>query len=91
MPVFILGYFGESLPYASGLTSVIKGHGYLGTFETFEDTDHQMTITHGNAILLIRNPYSAIYGFRHYYSGGHLGYAYAENFFCPGTSGYFKY
>ena len=43
-----------------------------------------MEQTDGNAILLIRNPYKAIYGHRHLDAGGHVGYADASHFVGPG-------
>ena len=77
----LLGYYGESLPFDSGLTSVIKAHGSTTNEGTTRD---QMEQTDGNAILLIRNPYKAIYGHRHLDAGGHVGYADASHFFGPG-------
>ena len=77
-----IGYYGESLPYDSGLTSVIKAHGSTTNEGTTSD---QMSWTEGNAILLIRNPYKAIYGHRHLDAGGHVGYADASHFFGPGN------
>ena len=62
------GFFGESLPVCSGLTSVVKGHGY-------GNTDLQLNLTDEKAILLIRNPYEAIYGYRHYLFNGPHGHA----------------
>ena len=43
-----------------------------------------MMWTDGNAILLIRNPYKAIYGNMHLHAGGHVGYADSSKFFGPG-------
>ena len=69
----IPGFFGESLHIDSGLTSVVKGHGhYTSSFvnkketSTPQDTDFQISKTKGKSILLIRNPYEAIYSYRHY-------------------------
>ena len=44
----------------------------------------QMQMTNGDGILLIRNPYKAIYGHRHLDAGGHVGFADASHFFGPG-------
>ena len=62
------GFFGESLPVCSGLTSIVKGHGH-------GNTDLQLNLTDEKAILLIRNPYEAIYGYRHYLFNGPHGHA----------------
>ena len=70
------------MPYDSGLTSVIKAHGSTTNEGTTSD---QMMWTNGNAILLVRNPYKAIYGHRHLDAGGHVGYADASHFFGPGS------
>ena len=56
------GFFGESLPFGSGLTSVTKGHGHQGP----GDIEFQMYSTGKSGILWIRNPYHAIYGYRHF-------------------------
>ena len=39
------------------------------------DTIVQMNYTQGTAILLIRNPYRVLYGYRNYNSGGHFAHA----------------
>ena len=44
----------------------------------------QMQMTNGDGILLIRNPYKAIYGHRHLDAGGHVGFADASHFFGSG-------
>ena len=77
---FITGFFGESLPFDSGLTSVIKGHGHQGP----GDIEFQMYSTGEKAILMIRNPYHAIYGYRHYTFHGQLGHADASHFIGKG-------
>ena len=76
------GFVGESLPYDSGLTSVIKTHG--STTNQGTTSDHMMW-TEQNAILLIRNPYKAIYGHRHLDAGGHVGFTDSSHFIGPGT------
>ena len=63
------------------MTSVIKAHGSTTNEGT---TKSQLELTEGNAILLIRNPYKAIYGHRHLDAGGHVGYADATHFYGPG-------
>ena len=73
-------FFGESLPFGSGLTSVKKGHGHQGP----GDIEFQMYSTGEKAILMIRNPYHAIYGYRHYTFHGHLGHADASHFIGKG-------
>ena len=63
---------------------MIKAHGST----TNEGSTHeQMEWTEGNAILLIRNPFKAIYGHRHLDAGGHVGYADASHFFGTGNNG----
>lgn len=85
----LAGFHGESLPFDSGFTSVIKGHGHYsplgmnkntGEFSSPNATLAEMLQTNGTAILLIRNPYKAIYGYRHYLSAGGIGYADASKF-----------
>ena len=91
------GLFGGDLPYNSGLTSVIKGHGHFNPLKlnsneekhnekktTLEETTYQMEQTDGTAILLIRNPYHAIYGYRHYMLAGRKRQTYANNFLHEG-------
>ena len=89
----ILGFHGESLPFDSGHTSVIKGHGHYSPlgFDTrwseqsvLNDTFDQINKTQGVAVLLMRNPYRAIYGFRHYTSGGRVQYTDVSKFFGDG-------
>ena len=87
------GLFGGDLPHNSGLTSVIKGHGHYSPLElnstynektTSKDTTYQMEQTNGTAILLIRNPYHAIYGYRHYMFAKRVRNTYANNFLYEG-------
>ena len=81
----------------SNLTVVIKSHGStidgtsLGYIPSIKGisrsngrTEDEMVNTNKNGILLIRNPYRAIYGYRHLMEGGHVGYADASKFFGPG-------
>ena len=90
--VFV-GFHGEIVPYDSGMTSVIKGHGHyspLGFNKRFadiskpDDTLKQMGGTQGTAILLMRNPYHAIYGYRNYLFEGHAGIADVSKFLGKG-------
>ena len=74
------GYFGESLPFGSGLTSVVKHHGHQGP----GDTEYEMYLTGEKSILLIRNPYEAIYGYRHFVFNGQLGNADVSKFIGEG-------
>ena len=69
------------MPFDSGLTSVIKGHGHQGP----GDTEYQMYSTGEKAILLIRNPYEAIYGYRHFHFHGQLGHADVSKFIGRGN------
>ena len=76
--------------------TVIKSHGSTldgtsvraqkGMSSTYAKTEDEMMKTNGNGILLIRNPYRAIYGNRHLNNGGHMGYADASKFFGRGMS-----
>ena len=76
--------------------TVIKSHGNTidgtslraqkGMSRPYARTEDEMMRTNGNGILLIRNPYRAIYGNRHLNNGGHLGYADASKFFGPGMN-----
>lgn len=61
-----LGYFGESVPYSSGLTNVIKGHGDVVREFGGRGTDFEMNRTSKDGIILIRNPFEAIYSYRNY-------------------------
>ena len=89
----LLGFHGEIIPHDSGLTSVIKGHGHYSPlgfnkrtndFSKPEDTSKQMRETQGTAILLMRNPYLAIYGYRNYLFEGHKGIADVSRFLGKG-------
>ena len=71
----------------------IKGHGHYSPLElnntynektTSKDTTYQMEQTNGTAILLIRNPYHAIYGYRHYMFAKRVRNTYANNFLYEG-------
>ena len=89
--VIAAGFHGELLPPVSGLTSVIKGHGHY-TSKIIHDeelstpgiTEHQMSLTKEKAILLIRNPYDTIYGYRHYVFHGQHGHTYISKFLGKG-------
>ena len=65
---------------------MVKSHGYAGrgvvsqTWNHPDDTLTQIEQTNGRAILLIRNPYYAIFGFRNHIQGGHFGHADSSNF-----------
>ena len=85
------GFHGETLPPVSGLTSVIKGHGHYSNkiindeeLSDPGDTEHQMSLTKQKAILLIRNPYDAIYGYRHYVFHGQHGHTDISKFLGKG-------
>ena len=48
------------------------------------DTLDQMYKTQGAAVLLMRNPYRAIYGYRHYTFAGRVRYTDVSKFFGDG-------
>ena len=57
------------MPYNSGLLSVVKAHGYFRVGKSFsfnkpEDLKNEINWTNRKAVLLIRNPYRAIYSYR---------------------------
>ena len=60
------------MPYDSGLLSVIKAHGYFRVDKNNyclnkpEDLLNEIIWTNGKAVLLIRNPYRAIYSYRNH-------------------------
>ena len=75
-------YFGESIPPDSGLLSAIEAHGHVGRIITADwngkndtDTMSQILKTNGKAILLIRNPFHAIFSFIDHIEGDHMGHA----------------
>ena len=51
-----------------------------------KDTISQMEKTDGNAILLIRNPFNAILGFRNHMENGHWGHANLSKFIGSGNA-----
>ena len=70
------------MPDGNGRTSIIKGHGQVvyrdtwqGPYSSPGDTEYEINSTAEKAILLIRNPYDAIYGYRHYIFTGLKGRA----------------
>ena len=71
---------------------MVKCHGYAGrgvvskTWNNLDDTLTQIEQTNGRSILLIRNPYNAIFGFRNHIQGGHFGHAHSSNFDGEGNS-----
>ena len=70
---------------------MVKAHGYAGRgvvtrlWNKPNDTFSQIEKTSGNAILLIRNPYNAIFGFRNHVEGGHFGHANLSEFIGVGN------
>ena len=88
--VIAAGFHGETLPPVSGLTSVIKGHGHYSNkviseeLSSLGDTEQQMSLLKEKAILLIRNPYDTIYGYRNYVFHGQHGHADISKFLGKG-------
>ena len=85
------GFYGEVLPFDSGLTVVVKSHGHTTGKATQFSRSEQKKYNHiaelnGTAILLIRNPFRAIIGHRHLDAGGHTGYADVDQFLGEGES-----
>ena len=81
------GYYGESVPSDSGLLSIIKAHGSLKHMQTrtaFNLTAEQIFKTNGSAVVLVRNPFRAIYGYRHLQFAGHTGHTNSSQFIGPG-------
>ena len=88
------------MPIDSGLVSITKAHGYYG--QTKEKmlrngvkkswsntyTAEEIWKTNGRAVVLIRDPFRTIYGYRHLDQAGHTGHADASQFIA---SGIFKY
>ena len=90
-----LGFFGEGVPFDSGLVSLIKGHGNYNPYDqqriNHKDATtsrqaiiNEMKITDNNAIIIIRNPYHAIYSYKNYIEKGSSGHANESKFFGPG-------
>lgn len=80
------GYYGEGIPYDSGMTVAVKSHGFTtGNYSLAVATGklskkerrrvNHMTELNYTAILLIRNPFKAIIGHRNLDEGGHTGHA----------------
>ena len=87
MFLLILGYHGESVSYLSGLISLVKGHG--NTMKRFGGggTDFEMKQTSENGIILIRNPFEAIYSYRNFITKDLFGsITDASVFFGEGTT-----
>ena len=89
--------FGEAVPYHSGLTCLIKGHGHFNPISAYginkrdQITSRQhfikeLEIVNGIAVLLIRNPYNVIYSYRNYIDKGMAGHSDESKFFGPGLS-----
>ena len=89
--------FGEAVPYHSGLTCLIKGHGNFNPDNAYRINKRDKTtskqnflkeleIVNGTAVLLIRNPYHVIYSYRNYVDKGMAGHSDESKFFGPGLS-----
>ena len=83
MTLAYLGYHGESLDYNSKMLATIKSHGST-IFLPSTTTRDEILTTNRRGIILIRNPYRAIYGAWNYFHDGQLGHADASSFFGPG-------
>ena len=95
MLTILIGYFGESVPFNSGLITVVKGHGHyfsgypgntgVQPISRENETIEQILETNGNGIILIRNPYHVIVGYRHQLlAPGHTEHAKASAFIGKG-------
>ena len=89
LSMFSSGHLGEYVPYNSGLLSVIKAHGYIRVKGRYswsypEDLISEMLQTNGKAVVLIRNPYRAIYSYRNHMEG-HTGHANISQFLGLGN------
>ena len=89
--LFISGYYGEGIPYDSGMTVAVKSHGFTtgnhslavakGKVSAEERKEYNhMRELNSTAILLIRNPFKAIIGHRNLDEGGHTGHAKERSF-----------
>ena len=83
------GYSGDSVPHYSGLVSIIKAHGYYKQY-TYDKTlkkvhfppdytNVEIMATDGKAVLLLRNLYASIYGYRHLIQSGHASHTNATH------------
>ena len=96
MIILVEGYFGESVPSNSGLVSIIKAHGDYGISKhepmkyTEGRTTEEILKTNGSAVVVFRNPFRAIYGYRHLNNAGHTGHANASQFIGPGLFVFWK-
>lgn len=95
LPFAFQGYYGEGVPYDSGMTLAVKSHGFTtGNFslravspttsEVERRQHNHIKELNSTAIVLIRNPFRAIIGHRHLDEGGHTGHAKEESFLGPG-------
>ena len=87
--IYITGYFGESVSSDSGLISIIKAHGHCvqirsEKFWSSSYTTEEIRKTNGRAVVLVRNPFTAIYGYRHVTTAGHTGHTTSSQFIGPG-------
>ena len=61
---FYLGFHGESVSYSSGLVSLVKGHGQTVKTLGRRRTEFEMRQSSKKGIILIRNPFEAIFSYR---------------------------
>ena len=83
------------VPYDSGLTCLIKGHGNFNPDGVYRmnkrdkitsriDFPKELKIVNGRAVLLIRNPYHVIYSYRNYVDKSLVGHADESKFIGSG-------
>ena len=84
------------MPYDSGLTCLMKGHGNFNPNDlprinkrdqptTQQDFLKELEIVERKAVLLMRNPYHVIYSYRSYIDKGWAEHADESQFFGPGN------
>ena len=84
------------MPYNSGLTCLMKGHGNFNPNDlprinkrdqltTRQDFLNELEIVERKAVLLMRNPYHVIYSYKSYVDKGWAEHADESKFFGPGN------
>ena len=83
------------MPYDSGLTCLMKGHGHFNPDGVYKinagvqatsrlDFSKELKIVNGRVVLLLRNPYNVIYSYRNYVDKGLVGHADESKFIGSG-------